>query len=289
MLKTLKKNIFRSPYQSLAAVLIVSLAFFIITIFFLIGIGSSEVLKHFESRPQVVAYLKDEAKPQELELLKAKIGSNADVSNVRYVSKEEALKIYRDLFKDKPVLLEMVTAKYLPASFEVSTERIGYLKGLADFLKKEPIVEDVDFQEDVTLTLSHWLNSVRKFGAAAILFLFFVSLLTVIAVLGMKISQRKEEIDILKLIGASSWNIKLPLYCEGVLYGFFSAFISWGLSYVLILYSSSFLTKFLEGVIFFPVPFLFMLKILGGMMVLGGMVGFLGNFFAIWRFMKASR
>ena len=125
MLKTLKKNIFRSPYQSLAAVLIISLAFFIITIFLLIGIGSSEVLKHFESRPQVVAYLKDEVKPQELELLKAKIGNNANVSNVRYVSKEEALKIYRDLFKNKPVLLEMVTAKYLPASFEVTTQTIG--------------------------------------------------------------------------------------------------------------------------------------------------------------------
>lgn len=289
MLKTLRKNIFRSPYQSLSAVLVISLALFLINIFFLIGAGSGAILTFFESRPQVIAYLKDEVKPQDINLLKAKIESNVIVKKIDYVSKEDALALYKNLFKDKPVLLEMVSAKYLPASLEVSTTDITSLKTVAEILKKEPSVEDVDYQEDVISTLSSWLNSLRKFGFVLVGYLFFTSVLIVLVILGMKISQRKTEIETLKLIGASSFYISLPLYVEGIFYGLVSAIISWGVGYLLILYLSPFLIVFLSGLPIFPIPVVFMLELLAGLSGLGILAGFLGSFLAVFRFMRTSR
>ena len=267
----------------------VSLSFFLISVFFLLGVGSQNILNYFESRPQVTAYLKDEIKPQETEMLKAKIESYDSVKKVDYVSKEDALKIYKEQSKDDPLLLEMVTAKILPASLEISTKDLSSLKKIAEELKKEPKVEDVVFQEDVIITLSSWLETVRKVGLALAGFLLLVSVLIVLVIVGMKIGQRKDEIEILKFLGASPWYIRLPLYFEGIIYGAFAAIISWGLSYLIILYTSPFLIKFLLGVLPLPVPIFFMLELLAGLLVLGIIVGFLGSFLAVLRFSRAVR
>ena len=289
MLKIVKQHIIRSPYQSLAAILVVSFSFFVIAIFALLGAGSSAVLKYFESRPQVSAFLKDEAKPQDVELIRSRLEATGKVSQVTYISKEEALKIYQEQNKDKPLLLEMVTAKILPASLEISANELSALKEIAENLKKEPMVEDVIFQEDVITALSKWTITLRKVGIATGAFLLFVSTLTILVILGMKISQRKEEIEILKLLGASSNYIRLPFYLEGIFYGLSGAFFSWGLSYLALLYGTPFLLSFLSGIPLFPVPILFMLEVLGGLLGLGLVVGFLGSFFAVARFVKSIK
>lgn len=289
MFKTLTQHISRSPYQAIAAVLVVSLSFFLISVFFLLGLGSHKILQYFESRPQVTAFLKDEIKPQETEFLKSKIESMPRVKNVSFISKEDALKIYKEQNKNNPLLLEMVTAKILPASLEVSTEDLASLKTIAEELKKEKFVEDVIFQEDVIVSLSSWMLTLRQIGLVVAVFLLFISVLIILVILSMKISQRKEEIEILKLLGASSWYIRLPLYFEGMIYGMVAAIVSWGLSYLSILYASPFLIKFLSGIPLFPVPPIFMLELLGGLVVLGVAVGFVGSFLAVSRFMRVVR
>lgn len=290
MFKTARQHIFRSPYQSLAAVMVVSLSLFLISAFFLIGAGSQEVLRYFESRPQVSAFLKDEARPQEVEMLKAKVEAIDQVKSVSYISKEEALAIYKEQNKDKPLLLEMVSAKVLPASLEISTRDLASLKAVAEVLRgEESVVEDVIFQEDVITALSTWVGTVRRIGLAVASFLFLVSILTILIIMGMRISRRKEEIEILKLLGASSSYIALPFYLEGIIYGIFAAIVAWGLSYLGILYATPFLVKFLAGIPLLPVAPLFMLKILGGLIGLGMAIGFLGSALAVLRFLRAFR
>ncbi len=289
MFKTVKQYIFRSPYQSLAAVAVVSVSLFVICVFCLLAAGSQAILQYFESRPQVSAFLKDEAKPQEVELVRARLEATGKTKKVEYVSKEEALKIYREQNKDKPLLLEMVTAKILPASLEISGRDLSSLKEIAQDLKKEPIIEDVIYQEDVIQTLSKWTLTVRKIGLALTGFLLFVSILTILVILGMKISQRREEIEILKLLGATPAYICLPFYLEGILYGLGGAVVSWGLSYLALLYATPFLVNFLAGIPLLPVPFLFMAEILAGLLGLGMVVGFLGSFLAVGRFSRLVR
>jgi len=269
--------------------LVVSFSLFVIVLFGLLGAGSSTVLQYFESRPQVSAFLKDETKPQEIELIRAKLEAAGKVKSITYISKEDALKIYQEQNKDKPLLLEMVTAKILPASLEISSKNLSFLKEIAEDLKKEPIVEDVIFQEDVIQSLSKWMVTLRKIGIAIGVFLLSVSALTILIILGMKTSQRKGEIEILKLLGASSCYICFPFYLEGILYGLLGAVLSWGLSYLALLYTTPFIVDFLSGIPLLPVPFLFMLKILAGLLGLGVIVGFLGSFLAVVRFVKSVR
>ncbi|MGB9707098.1 MAG: cell division protein FtsX [Microgenomates group bacterium] len=285
-LKTAWTHIRRSPYQALAAMGIMMLTFFLSSVVVLVAAGSQAILRFFETRPQVTAFFKDEVKPEEVERLKEKLSQTGKVKTLKYVSKEEALEIYREQNKSDPLLLEMVTANILPASLEVSTTDIAYLGEVAQILRQEPGVEEVIFQEDVVKTLKTWTDAIRKIGAVLIGFLGLISFLIVLIITGMKVALRKEEIEILQLIGATNWYIRAPFVLEGIFYGVEGAVLGWGLAFLLLMYSTPVLVDFFAGIPLLPVPLLFMVAILGIEILVGILIGSLGSLFAVKKYLK---
>lgn len=279
-------HIRRSPYQSLAAVLIMLLTFFIISVFTFLIAGSQAILNYFETRPQVTAFFEDQVTLGQIDLLKAKLAETEKVKEMIYVSKEEALAIYREQNKDDPLLLEMVTANILPASLEVSTLNITYLGEIAEILRQEPGVEEVIFQQDVVEALQKWTTNIRLIGIGLAIAFSLAGLLIILVIIGMKVALRRSEIEIMELIGASRGFIRAPFLLEGIFYGIFGALIAWIISYVLLLYATPFLLDFLAGIPILPVPVFFMLAVLGGELLLGIIIGTLGSFIAVRRYLK---
>lgn len=285
-LKTTWTHIRRAPYQALAATLIMVLTFFVATIFVLTAAGSQTILNWFETRPQVTAFFEDKVTMEQVDILKAKLAQTGKIKEAKYVSKEEALAIYREQNKNDPLLLEMVTANILPASLEVSTTNISYLGEIAQILRQESGVEEVIFQEDVVRSLHEWTNVLRKVGIGLIATLGGVSLLIILVIIGMKVALRREEIEILQLLGGTDWYIRAPFILEGIFYGVVGAILAWGISYILLLYSTPFLVGFLAGIPILPVPFLFMLALLGAEILIGALIGTLGSLIAVKRYLK---
>lgn len=276
----------RTPYQALAAILIMFLTFFITTVFILTAGGFQTILRYFETRPQVTAFLKDDTTTIQVDTLKAKLAQTGKVKETKYISKEEALAIYREQNKNDPLLLEMVTANILPASLEVATNDLAYLNEIAQTLRVEPTVEEVVFQEDVVKALQQWTLNIRRVGIGLISIFGLVSLLVILVIIGMKITLRREEIDILQLLGASRWYIRAPFLLEGIFYGVVGAFVAWGLSYLLLLYLTSFVIKFFQGIALLPVSPIFMLTVLGMEIASGIVIGSLGSLLAVKRYLK---
>ena len=108
--KTAWKNIRRSPYQALAAILIMTLTFLAVSFFVFLLAGSSTIINYFESKPQVTAFFKNEAKQADINTLGNQLKATGKVASIKFVSKEEALKIYREQNKNDPLLLDLVTA-----------------------------------------------------------------------------------------------------------------------------------------------------------------------------------
>lgn len=279
------KHIRRSPYQSLAAILIMILTLFIASVFSLTSLGMDKILKFVEAKPQITAFFKDEADENKIEELKKELEKNDKVVNVKYVSKEEALSIYKEQNKNDPVLLELVTANILPASLEVSAKEAIYLKDIYESLKGKEGIEEVMFQQDVVENLVKWINFIRTAGIVFVAFLTIISISIIIMVIGMKISVRKEEIEILKLVGATDWYIRKPFILEGITYGLVGAVVAWLFSYMLILYSTPVLSSLLTDLSLLPVPPQFMLLVLLIEIVFGILIGFIGSFIAIRRYL----
>jgi len=282
------QRIRRSPYQSIAAVSIMTMTLFLACVFSLIAVGSQAVLKFFESRPQVNAFYKSDVipQPQDIERIKAQFESTGKISSFKYVSQEEALNIYKELNKSDPLLLEAVSIGMLPASIEVSAQNPNDLQSVADDLRKETGIEDVRFAGDVVASLTRWTNSVRIIGLSLVGTHIVITFIIIILILGIKIATRKEEISTLQLLGATPGFISAPFIYEGFLYGVWGAILAWGITYILLLYSMGFLVSFLSGVPILPPPILFMIELLGVQLALGAFVGGLGGIIATKRFLK---
>lgn len=286
LLRTTRHHIRRSPYQAFAAILIMTLTFFVVSIFTFIIYGSSRIISYFESKPQVTAFFKDEASRDNINALKDDVNATGKASSVRFVSKEDALKIYKQQNKDDPLLLELVTADVLPASLEIATVKIDDLASISELLKKSPYVSEVVFQKDIVSSLTAWTNALRRIGLVLIAVLSLVSIFIILTIIGIKISQKREEIEIMRLLGATSWYIRWPFMLEGMFYGVTGAFFGWFFSVASLLYATPFLEGFLKGIPLLPFPTVLLAEFLLLEIVLSILLGMFASTLAVFRYLK---
>ena len=286
-MKTLKltaKNIRRSPYQSMAAFLMTTITFFVVTIFSIIIYATHQLLTYVESRPQVTAFFLDKTARDDVQTLEDKLSSTGLVQDMKYVSQDEALEIYKSQNKDNALLLEMVTADILPSSLEVSGKSVKDLDALADTLKSDTHVEEVVYQKDVADTLKKWVDGIRIGGLVITSLLLLASLVTIVVILGMRVAARRSEIKTLSLLGASSWYIRAPFLSEGLVYSEFGVLVGWGSAYLLILYLTPNLLDFFAGIPLFPLPIYFVFSVLGIEVIISFLLGVFASLSATRRY-----
>lgn len=282
-----KRNIRRTPYQALAACMVMFLTFLVLTIFSILAIGSQQILKFYESKPQAIAFFKDNTQTQDISAIQAALNQTGKVSKLKFISKEEALQIYRERNKNNPQLLELVTANILPPSLEVSTNGPEDLAPIVEILKKEPVIEEVVYPEDVVKTIAQATSLIRYVGLGVVTFLIIFSILAILMIIGFKIRVQRHEIETMKLLGASNWFIRSPYILEGALYGVLGAFTAWSVTYIILWYITPFLQNSLGADLkLLPVSPIFMLEILTTVLVVSGLVGSIGSYGALRRYLK---
>jgi len=286
--KEVMKIIRRSPYQALAAALAMSLTFFVSSIFVIMILGGQIVLNYIEQRPQVIAFFKDDSKENQINELIDKVKSTGLVKDVKYVTKEEALAIYRERNKDEPLLLESVTADFLPASIDISVKRAQDINEITKIAKESPQVERVITPENLVEQLVRWTKIIRSGGIALVATLLAISFLIIIMVIGMRIALRREEISIMNLVGATRWYIARPFFIEGALYGIVGASIATFLVYALLLFYSPNIQDFLGPIQIFPISPLFFLYLWLAQIVAAIAVGIIGAAIALYRYLKVK-
>lgn len=285
-IKTTNQNIRRSPYQAIAAIVIMMLTFLVVSFFVFLIVGSSKIVSYFESKPQVTAFFKNEAKQEDINSLQNELKTSERVSSVKFVSKKEALAIYKEQNKNDPLLLDLVTEDILPSSLEISTHKIEDLSVVSETLKSSPIVSEVIFQKDVVATLTAWTSALRKIGIAAIAILSLVSVFIIVTIIGIKISQKRQDIHIMGLIGATNWYIRWPFIFEGIFYGVVGAFTGWVISSAALWAATPFLTNFLKGIPLLPVSPIFLLGLLLAELLLAVILGGFAAYLAVLRYLK---
>ena len=276
----------RSPYQALAATLAMSLTFFVSSIFIVLIIGGQLVLSYIEQRPQVIAFFKDEATEREINQIIEEVEATNLTKDVKYITKEEALAIYRERNKDEPLLLESVTADFLPASIDVCVKRAQDIPQLTEILKENQIVERVITPENLVEQLVKWTKTIRTGGIIFTSTLLSISFLIIIMVIGMRIALRRDEISIMSLVGATKWYIAKPFFLEGALYGAIGATVAAFLIYSLLLFYSPNIQEFLGPIQVFPIAPQFFIYLWVGEVLVAASVGIFGAAIALYRYLR---
>lgn len=285
--KTLK-ILRRSPYQALAAGLAMTLTFFVGSIFVILVVGGQIVLNYIEQRPQVIAFFKEEAGEDKIRQIQSDIEATGLVKEVKYVTKEEALAIYRERNRDEPLLLESVSADFLPASIDISVNRVSDIDEITKMVKDRPEVERVVTPEDLVRELVKWTQTLRAGGIIFVSLLSAVSFLIIVMVIGMRIAIRREEISIMNLVGATKFYIAKPFLIEGAFYGVIGSTISVFLVYIILLFYSPQIQSFLGPIQIFPIHPLFFIYLWLGETLVAVSLGAVGAAISLYRYLKVS-
>lgn len=298
-LKTAIGYIKRSPFQALAATFVLTLTFFVTTVLAVLVYSSGNILKYFETRPQIIAFLKDGITPEQISALQNKLTSDVKIKDVRYVSKEEALSIYKTATEDNPLLSELVSPTIFPASLEFSVTNLNFAQGVIDEVKKEGIVGQVGFTaslggektlQDVVARLKNIIFYIRAGGIGFVTILGLSSFVTLLVIITMRINLRKTEVEILDLIGATSGFIKSPIIFEALIYSFFGVFLGWVFAFILWLYLTPNILSYFGEIPILPKGILNLSImfgiILGAELLIGSLLAFSGSLLAVSRARK---
>ena len=289
----------RSPFQALAATFVLSATFFVATILSIVFYSSSQLVNYFETRPQIIAFLQDDATSTEITDLQGKVLKDERVKTVNYVSKEQALEIYKNATSDNPLLTQLINPSIFPASIEVSVTDISYAQDLINELKDEKVVDQVGFtaslggEENLTDVISRLKTVtfyVRLSGLIFASLLAGTSFLVLMIIIGMRLTTRRGEMEILDLIGATTRFVRSPVILEAVFYAIFGVVVGWAFALVLTLYSTPSLIAYFGEIPILPRDTVGILTlfgaILGGELVAGLLLAMIGSFIAVSRVRK---
>lgn len=280
-------HIRRSPFQSLTAILIMTVSFFLLSSFTIISNGMNGLLNYLETKPEITIFLKDGLDKSTIENLQMELSNYQNIKEIKFISKEKALSIYREQNKNSPLLTEMVTASILPASFEVSVSDIKVLEQISqNFTAKKDQVDEIIYQKDIINSILVWTKIIRQVGIITVSFFCLITFLVVMVIIGMKITNRKEEINISRLLGASKTYVKAPFILEGIIYGATGSLFGTLLSIVIFYLYQKTINNFFNPVQFISTEVNFVVLIIATSEVIGILIGYLSSWIGSHRYIK---
>lgn len=284
------QNMRRNPFSNVVTIGIITISVLIFSAFSLIAFNFASFFKFWEEKIEVVAYLKGQTPLSEVEGLLDKTRLIEGVESVRYLSPYDAMAFMETRLGDQKNLLDGIQPNVFPPSFEyrLKKEYRNYekVKGVVSQLKQFPEFEEIQYGQEWVETFSVLVHLLRLTqwtlgGLLLVAMVFIVS-----NTLQLAISSRREEIEIMQLVGASPSSIRTPFILEGIVQGLVGSGLAVVFLYVLhqavFFYLPLSIREWLTRI---PVLFLSGEMIAG--ILSGGMtLGFLGSVVASVRFLK---
>lgn len=284
-------NFRRGGWGVIASIGAIAIAFLVTGIFLLLTLNLSTVVARWAEDFQVVVFLDDTITKKQRTLVQKRLDGEMAVRDVTYLSKKEALADFRRKIRGQESLLEGLKTNPLPASFQLrireqyqTADALGHL---AASLKRMEGVEDVLYGQEWVERLTSLIEVMKILGIVIGGVLAVASLFIVANTIRMAVYARAQEIEIMRLVGATRAYIQIPLILEGTLQGGLGAALALGLLYALfrgtlwqlgtaasMIFAGTELTQFLE------------IEYRMAMVGVGALLGGVGSLVAVRRFLK---
>jgi len=231
------KSIWRNKMFSLASIATMTACIFLFGLFFIIVVNFRSMVKEAESGVAVTVLFDEGITEERIEEIGDLIRARVEVSRIEYTSPEEAWDSFKDIYFNGNEAVAESFANDNPlansASYAIYMNDISMQKTLVTYLNSVEGIRQVNKSETVANTLSDFNTLIGYISAGIILILLGVAIFLISNTIMVGISVRKEEIAIMKLIGATDYIVRAPFVVEGVVIGLIGAAIPLGILYVL--------------------------------------------------------
>ncbi|HEY2004464.1 MAG TPA: permease-like cell division protein FtsX [Candidatus Saccharimonadia bacterium] len=297
VLATGTRNFTRNAWLSTAATAVMTITLTIIVISFISNSALTSTIKGVTNKIDVSLYLKDSVTPDQRNGFQKALENDVNVESVTYVSKDQALATYKDKNKGNQALIQglQYAGNPLPASFSVKAKDPKHLDSIIAVANRPEFSQLLDptappsysgQNKDTINRIVRVSNFFKSTELVASIIFVVISTLIIFNTIRMAIFTRREEIEIMKLVGATKWFIRGPFIFEAALYGIIAAIIASSLSYALLLGGGPKLASYVDvqsTINFFrsyPVLVIF------GELVIGVLIGAFSSILAMSRYLK---
>lgn len=288
------KSFWRNGWLSTATISIMVLTLLVITVLLMVNVIANAVLENLEKKVDISVYFKLETLEEEILRVKSQIERLQEVESVDYISQEEALIKFKEAHKDNPVLLqslEELETNPLEASLNIKAKETSQYASINQFLESvyyQDLIDKVNYMQnkEVIEKLSKIIIDVKTGGLVLTLLLAIIVFLVTFNAIRLAIYSSREEISVMRLVGASNSFIRGPFLVEGILYGIIATIITVIFLYPIFYFVSPKISGFLPigdiFVYFRANLFSFFFLLLGVGIILGG----LSSFVAVRKYLR---
>ncbi len=248
-------DFYRNRGVSISAIFVLTIITLLVTWLYIFHGASSFLIEAVQNKIDITAYFKEDVRESDILDVKDEIMKmSSQVKAVEYVSREQALASFTERHKDNPILANALRQvgenPFLPA-LNITTGPDTQLYGqITEILENGPssgLIERVDYSEkrDTIEKVFSVTSAVNKFGIGVGVVLVLIAILIVFNTIKLVVDSSKEEINTMRIVGASSWFLKLPFIIQGAIFGciaFVVCFLATALSTYFL---SSFIDTFL--------------------------------------------
>lgn len=225
-------NFRRNGWLSTATVLIMTMTLLIWTSLLLANVVMTGVLDTISSKVDISVYFNLNTDEPDILTLQNKLKNLPEVADVEYVSRDQAEKLFKGKHGGDAALtasLQELGSNPFEASLNIRAKETGQYASISEFLDRgdlKKIVSKINFTENkfIIERLSHIINVSRQSGLTLSLVMAFIAFLVAFNTVRLAIYSSREEITVMKLVGASNWYVRGPFIVEGVIHGLFSSF-----------------------------------------------------------------
>ncbi len=234
VIKTGLLNFWRNIWLSLAATLVMVITLVILSVLLLAyGIATYSVTS-IKERVDISVYFKTGLQEKQMLAMKEELETNPKVKEVTYTSAEIALQNFRARHQNDPLVLQSLnelTDNPLPASLQIKAINLDAYPEIAESLKADKyqaLVSKVNFEDNraIIQRLSRILEFIITFGLGLVIVFAIIAILVIFNTLTLTIYNRREEVEIMRLVGATNWYIRGPFLVESLLYSLFATLVT---------------------------------------------------------------
>jgi cell division transport system permease protein len=291
-LKTTGHNIKANKQVFVLSVTTVAVAFSVLGLFFLVHANLNALLSTWNKQVQLVIYLDDGISKTRMKALKKLFDDNERIDSAHYISRDTAWKNFKSTFAEKSGFVAGLDINPLPASyslkFKAGPDRLKHIRQLTDELREGEGIESMEYGEKWISKFENFMIFLRVFILAVGGILGVGLVLIISNTVKLSIFSRREEIELMLLVGATHRSIRVPLILEGVVQGLSGVGIALGLIKLVHLYIQLQFQGSLES-IFRGADLQFITQSLLWPMLVGGVViGWVGSQISINQFLHSE-
>ena len=280
------KGVFSHGFRSFASITVIAACLIIMGSFALLGVNVDSIINDMETESQILAFVDESLSQDDARLMEGAIRSLSNVREVQFITREEAMEKYKSNFEDTSIF-DGIDASVFRNRYVIYLNDITLMAPTAEALRSIPGIADVSAEESIAQGFITVRNVVSVVTAILVVILLVVSIFMMSNTIKLATFTRREEIAVMKMVGASNGFIRFPFVVEGPILGLLGAGVGFLLEWGIYNFISNRIMESFGGNLFRAMSFsVIMTPLLAVYLALGVLVGAFGGAMAIRNYLK---